>query len=123
LTDYFDLAKIPLLPLHGKSMAKRESKDTVDDACQRFHLKDNGRINGFIEYYPFKRIVIVTHTEVLPELEGKGLGSELARSAVAFFREQGKQVVPVCGFFAQFLRKHPEYMDVVTPESRRIFNI
>ncbi|MDQ9170372.1 GNAT family N-acetyltransferase [Oxalobacteraceae bacterium R-40] len=104
-------------------MAKRESKATADDACQRFHLMGNDRIKGFIEYYPFERFVIVTHTEVLPELEGKGNGSELARRAVAFFQEEGKQVVPVCGFFAQFLRKHPEYIDVVTPESRRIFNI
>jgi uncharacterized protein len=104
-------------------MTNHENDVPGDDSCQRFYLKNADATIGFIEYYPFGRVVIVTHTEVSPELEGKGHGSELARQAVNYFQSDGKQIVPICGFFAQFLRKHAEYKDVVTPESRRIFNI
>jgi uncharacterized protein len=104
-------------------MTTRKNDVLAADASLRFHLMDKDAIVGFIEYYQYDRIVIVTHTEVHPELEGKGRGSELARRAVANFREEGRQIVPICGFFAQFLRKHPEYADAATPESRRIFNI
>jgi predicted GNAT family acetyltransferase len=104
-------------------MTIHENEASTNDACLRFHLMDEDTIIGFIEYYRFDRIVIITHTEVRTDLEGKGRGSELARRAVAYFQEEGKQIVPICGFFAQFLRKHPEYADAVTPESRRLFAI
>jgi uncharacterized protein len=103
-------------------MKNKKNEAKADDSC-RFELKDKGVAIGFIEYYPFEHIAIVTHTEVKPALEGKGQGSELARQAVAYFQSEGKQIVPICGFFAHFLRKHPEYVNMVTPASRRIFNI
>lgn len=94
-----------------------------NDARKRFFLKDSEAVIGFVEYYGFERIAIVTHTEICRAAEGKGQGSELARQALAYFRNEGRKVVPVCGFFAHFLRKHPEHADSVTPESRRIFKI
>lgn len=94
-----------------------------DQSCRRFCVNEGEALVGFIEYYEFEHVAIVTHTEVRRELEGRGRGSEVARQAVAYFWREGKQIVPVCGFFAHFLRKHPEYADMVSPESRRIFNI
>lgn len=94
-----------------------------DAACERFYSRQQDSVIGFVEYYPFERVVIVTHTEVRAGMEGKGHGSELARQAVGHFQREGKQIVPICGFFAQFLRKHAEYRQMVTPESRRIFDI
>jgi uncharacterized protein len=104
-------------------MKDQENACPADDGFLRFYLKDGDELIGFIEYYPFGHIVIVTHTEVHPRLEGKGYGSELARQAVGYFQSEGKQIVPICGFFAQFLRKHPQYANAVTPASRNIFGI
>lgn len=78
---------------------------------------------GFVEYYLFAHVVIVTHTEVDPRHEGKGYGSELARQALDYFRSEKKRVVPVCGFFARQMRRHPGYASLLTPECRRIFNV
>lgn len=104
-------------------MAQNKNAIHADDACCRYYMKENDTVIGFVDYYPFDAVAIVTHTEVRPELEGNGRGSELARRAVLHFQGEGRKIVPVCGFFAQFLRKHPEYANSVTPESRRIFNI
>jgi uncharacterized protein len=92
-------------------------------AMQRYELIVEGRPRGFIEYYPFDQVAIVTHTEVDAQLEGKGHGSELVRQALEYFRAEGKQVVPICGFFARYVRMHQSYADIVTPASRYIFDI
>lgn len=99
--------------------------DAINEQSEmrRYELTVDGCVSGFIEYYPFDHVVIVTHTEVNAQIEGSGHGSELARQALEFFRNEKKQVVPVCGFFAHYIRKHPDYVGLVTPESRRIFNI
>lgn len=89
----------------------------------RYQWTENGMCRGFIEYYAFGKVAIVTHTEVDPGLKGGGHGSRLAAQALAFFREQDCQVVPVCAFFAHFIRKNPEYVNIATPESRRIFDL
>lgn len=104
-------------------MTERTSEEKHDGACRRFQLTEGASLVGFIEYYPFEQVAIVTHTEVLQEMERKGRGSELACRALVHFQNEGRKVVPVCGFFAHFLRKHPEHAEMVTPESRRIFNI
>ena len=58
--------------------------------------------------------IVFTHTEVPDELAGKGIGGALARFALDHAREQGLRVVPHCSFVASFIKKHPEYQDLVT---------
>lgn len=86
-------------------------------SATRFELK----AAGFVEYFLFGEIAIVTHTEVHPGQEGMGIGSALVRDALDYFRSQKKCVVPVCGFFAHQMRCNPRYADLLTPECRRIF--
>jgi uncharacterized protein len=102
------------------TMAAREVES---DAAQRLVLRSAGRAVAFVEYYLFGRVAIVTHTEVDPAFEGRGHGSEMARQALAHFRGQGWRVVPVCGFFAEQIRRQPDYLDLLTPQCRRIFGL
>jgi predicted GNAT family acetyltransferase len=101
----------------------------LEIACQsevsstRFVASIDGHMPGYVEYYAFDHVVIVVHTEIEPRWEGRGLGSALVRQALDCFRAQNKSVVPVCGFFAHQLRRHPEYADLVSPQCRRIFNL
>ena len=46
-------------------------------------------------------------------LEGKGLGSTLARSVLDDIRRRGLKVVPECPFIAAFIKRHAEYTDLV----------
>ena len=62
-----------------------------------------------------------THTEVVPQFEGQGLGSRLAKFALDDVRRRGLQVVPVCTFVAGYIRRHPEYHDLVSEANRRAF--
>lgn len=59
--------------------------------------------------------LLIKHTEVPQAEEGKGYGSALVGSLLEYARAQGKKVIPVCPYAAAFIRKHPEYKDVVRP--------
>jgi uncharacterized protein len=104
-------------------MTARKGQDDKQDAAQRLALQSAGSSVAFVEYYLFGRVAIVTHTEVDPAHEGRGHGSEMARQALAHFRRQEWHVVPVCGFFAEQIRRRPDYLNLVTPHCRRIFNL
>lgn len=57
--------------------------------------------------------VVVTHTEVRDEYEGKGVGTAIARTLLDQIRAGGQQIVPLCPFFAGYIERHPEYEDLV----------
>lgn len=90
---------------------------------QRFEWWPDGTLAGFVDYYRFGEIVIITHTETSPTLAGGGHGSRLADAALRWMSEQNWRVVPVCGFMAHFVRTHPQHHDVVSPAARAIFGI
>jgi uncharacterized protein len=88
-----------------------EFRDNTD--ASRYELALDGVPLGFAYYRTQPERVVFTHTEVLPEAEGKGVGSTLIRSALEDVRRRGLRAVPLCPFVASFLKRHPEYADVV----------
>lgn len=83
----------------------------------------NGRANRFemkiedhicvLEYQVRGNTIFFTHTGVPSELEGQGLASRLAQAGLEFAREKSYSVVPACEFIEVYLRRHPEYKDLV----------
>jgi len=57
--------------------------------------------------------LIVYHTEVLPQGEGKGLAKKLLESMVTYVRENKMQVVVFCPYVLAQFKRHPEmYNDI-----------
>lgn len=67
--------------------------------------------------------ITFTHTEVPPAHEGKGIGSLLVRTALASARDRGLKVIPICPFFAAYIKKHPEEQDLLDPAYRKILGV
>ena len=59
--------------------------------------------------------VTLIHTEVAPELRGRRIADALARAALDDIRRRGLQVRPLCPFVQAFMKRHPEYADLVAP--------
>jgi predicted GNAT family acetyltransferase len=55
----------------------------------------------------------LTHTHVPPQAEGHGYGAALAKAALEQARAQGLSVIPTCPFVRTYLRRHPEYANLV----------
>jgi predicted GNAT family acetyltransferase len=62
------------------------------------------------------RTIYFTHTEVPPAAEGRGIGNLLARSALDYARDNDFRVVPRCKFIAAFIKRHPEYQDLMAAD-------
>ena len=90
--------------------------DNVDE--QRFELVVDG-LAAFAAYQRDRNVIVFTHTEVPPEFQGRGVGSALARGALDAARAERALVVPLCPFIASYIRRHPEYLDLVSEENRR----
>lgn len=61
----------------------------------------------------------LVHTRVPSSVEGEGVGSALARRALDSARERGFTVWPDCPFVAEWMKRHPEYLDLLDPEFPR----
>jgi uncharacterized protein len=81
-------------------------------AHHRYELAVEGHIAA--TYYKIDNGVITfVHTEVPPELGGKGIGSKLIRGALDSVRTDGLKVIAECPFVKAFIEKNPEYQDLL----------
>jgi predicted GNAT family acetyltransferase len=82
----------------------------------RYEAIADGRLVGEIRYRREPGAIVMVHTEVAPSAEGKHVGSSLVEAALADVRARGLRVVPQCPFVAAYIRRHPEYADLVTTD-------
>ncbi len=81
-------------------------------AHHRYELAVNGHIAA--TYYQIADGVITfVHTEVPPELGGKGIGSILIKGALDQVRADGLKVIAQCPFVKAYIDKHPDYADLL----------
>jgi predicted GNAT family acetyltransferase len=64
------------------------------------------------ELEPGDRIVF-THTIVPDQLSGRGIAQSLAKHALDDARARKLTVVPQCAFIAAYIKRHPEYEDLL----------
>ena len=58
-------------------------------------------------------MITFVHTEVPPELGGKGIGSQLIRGALDQVRAEGLKVIAQCPFVKAYIDKHQDYADLL----------
>jgi predicted GNAT family acetyltransferase len=88
---------------------------THNAEAKRFELLIDG-LRALLTYRRFPGSIVFDHTEVPKPLEGKGLAAKLARFALDFARANHLRVVPLCPYVSSFIRKHPEYEDLVSSD-------
>lgn len=93
--------------------AREELRIVDDPGARRYEARLGDRIVAISEYRSAGDRVIFLHTEVDPELEGRGIGSRLATGALDDVRARGLRVTAHCPFIRAFIERHPEYADLV----------
>lgn len=91
-------------------------RDDPDNHRFAANLGDGSR--AIADYELRNGKIIFTHTEVPRAHEGQGIGTALIRFALNTARERGLLVVPLCPFFAAYVRKHAETQDLLDPDYR-----
>lgn len=86
---------------------------THNQEAHRFEATVNG-LRSLITYRRFPDRLVLQHTEVPSPLERQGLAAKLTRTALDFARANHLRVVPLCPYVASFLRRYPEYQDLLS---------
>ena len=81
-------------------------------AQSRFELDVDGA-TAYANYRLTPQAVIITHTETPRALRGRGIATELVAGALRIIRSDSRKVVAGCSFVSDYLRKHPEFADLV----------
>lgn len=97
---------------YAKSVSVRD-----DPLGLRYELVVDGAVAGEIRYRLEPGVIILDHTVVAPEFEGRGLGGRLVAGALEDIRARGLRPVPVCSFVAWYLRRHPLDSDIGVQDS------
>ena len=89
-------------------------RDEPDEGAYLVYV--DGAPAGRAEYLARDGTRVFTHTEVDDEYSGRGLASRLVRLALDDVRSRGDLLVPLCPFVNAYIRRHPEYEDLVDHE-------
>jgi predicted GNAT family acetyltransferase len=92
-------------------------------AEHRFEIWLGPERAGFTVYQGLGPVLSFVHTEIDDRFGGQGLGSALIRAALDAVRARGAMVLPYCPFVLAFIRKHPDYLDLVPTERRAGFGL
>lgn len=86
---------------------------------RRYVLLEEGEVVGLAEYVPSGDAHILSHTEVDPTREGRGLATRLMGAVLDDARRRSWRIVPRCSFVSTYVRRHPEYADLLVAGNGR----
>ena len=79
-----------------------------------FHYFEDGQEAGIMTYSKAgEDTIIIDHTEVFPEYNGKGIGKKLVLEGVKYAREHKLKIIPLCPFANALFKKIKEIQDVL----------
>ena len=94
---------------------------TDNPAKSRYELHVGTEFAGLIQYRLHGQQVSLVHTEIEAPFQGKSLATHLARFALDDARDRRLAVLPFCPYISSWIKKHPEYTDLVPADRRPEF--
>ncbi len=89
----------------------------------RYVIQSGGEQVGVMEYQNDGRTLALLHVSTDPAHTGQGIAGELTRVVLDSARERGLAVLPFCPYVSAWMRKHPEYADLVPADQRAQFGL
>lgn len=87
------------------------------------HNPAENRFETLIEGFPGKvdyildgKNFVITHVGVHPELRGQGIAARLVEVSLEYAKENVLRVIPMCSYAAAYMRRHPEYAELMNQE-------
>ena len=88
-------------------MSERHTRSPIHDNKddRRFELALDGCV-AFLDYERVRGEMRLLHTEVPPELQGRGLATQLIKHAIETAKHEKREVVSMCSAVDNYLAKH-----------------
>lgn len=68
---------------------------------------------AFIDFKERPGKITLIHTEVEPELEGKGAATAVIEKTLAYIEDNNYKLVPLCPLVFAYIKRHPEWKRIV----------
>jgi uncharacterized protein len=95
----------------GWAMGADEKSPAVSNNRELQRFEASGAV---LQYRLDGGSIVLVHTEVPVKLRGHKLGEKLAAAGLDFARREKLRVVVRCPFVREYVRRHPEYADIIT---------
>jgi uncharacterized protein len=83
-----------------------------NETKRQFEITVDGH-TGFLRYMRQDDRIELQHTEVPPELGGRGIGGVLAKAALDDAKAANLRVRAICPFVRKYLDRHREYASLL----------
>lgn len=87
--------------------------DMIDNTARSRFERHEGGHTVFAEYRRQADQLIIPYVEAPPALRGTGAAGRLMESVLAFARQEGLKVTPICGYAAAYMRRHKQHHDLL----------
>ena len=86
---------------------------TNNEAEERYEVRMGDQL-AILEYKRKGNHITYIHTGVPPAMEGHGIASQLAHTALEDAQKERLTVTPQCPFVASYIREHTEYLPLLS---------
>jgi uncharacterized protein len=92
----------------GQANVEATMGDVIDNAGEsRFELEEDG-LTAIAEYHVKDHSLYIDYVESPPALRGTGAAGRLMEGVMQAAREKDYKVIPVCGYAAAWIKRHPD---------------
>lgn len=89
-------------------------QNSNSDTRGQFEASENGKQAGKMTYKKEgDNKMIIDHTEVTPEFQGKGVGKDLVKFAAEYARDNDLKIIAECEYAKKIMEKSSNYDDVL----------
>jgi predicted GNAT family acetyltransferase len=88
---------------------------THNPAENRFETWVDGQLSK-LDYNIHDNTIVMMHVGVHPDHREHGIAGKLTQTALEYAKEKKLRVIPMCSYVAAYIRKHPQYLDLMKPQ-------
>lgn len=87
---------------------------TCNKAASRFETMVDGAL-CVLDYRLAGGVLAIEHVRVPDAVSGRGIAARLTAVALDAARAAGWRVTPHCSYAAAYIKRHPQYRDLIEP--------
>lgn len=84
-----------------------------NDEKKRFEINVDDHF-AFIDFSQTAKTIALNHTEVEPELAGKGAATAVIEKTLQYIEDNQLELLPFCPMVFAYIKRHPEWKRVVS---------